>query len=660
MLTIRRRLEDERGVSIVLFALLLVVLLGISGLVVDLGLVRADRQRNKSAADVAVAAGLQALNYNGAVAPFRGACAAIEYLRANHSELSTLTSSSGTWTNGSSPPTAVSGGDPCQAGPPASTAYTNYYTDPCIPGGSAREYYAWFSATVGSVDVKVQAGYDPTDFSGFSDEVGHTDYGDPDQDGCDNLAVVITEREQAGFGKVLGGGQMASTIRSVGRVDIGMTSEQAIGLLLLERNDCAAADIGSSTSQAVVLGSGTQPGLVHADSVGDGSDCSAKSVLNGQYTTPGIKAGRSPDGTLPGEVTTTGLLGSTTQQNLAISGWTPSSASAPTQVVPENTSPASATAPRPFGRTQVGRIAVDNKYRAAVAGLRSQAVNYFALSSAPAGWRTVDCTPDTGDLDDTTSPGIWVDCTSFGPAGNNTFKNKNFVFTGNIKLTGSDRLLQFPNAEAIFVKGTAGGGGSGVEISSGGIGGLAVNTGNSLDCDARRLIAPEHETTFVIGSNGLNVSSAVKMCQTFVFLMDGDRIYNAGEAPSNNSFNGRVNVNGNGGLEWTAPNRYDLRPTAAELALEPYEDLALWTETSAHGGTSHLITGGGLMHLKGVFFAPNANSFRLSGGGDGNIAANAQFIVRKLVVTGGAKLTLTADPENSVLTPTVSNFRLVR
>ena len=227
-------------------------------------------------------------------------------------------------------------------------------------------------------------------------------------------------------------------------------------------------------------------------------------------------------------------------------------------------------------------------------------------------------------------------------------------------MTGSDRLLEFPNADAIFVKGTAGGGGSGVGISSGGTGGLTVNTGGLLDCDLRRLDAPAHETTFVIGSNGLDVSSSVKMCQTFVFLMDGDRIYNAGEAPSDNSFNGRVNVNGGGGLEWTAPNRYLLRPTEAQLALEPYEDLALWTETSADSGTSHLITGGGLMHLKGVFFAPNANSFRLSGSGDGNIAANAQFIVRKLVVTGGAKLTLTADPENSVLTPTVTGFRLVR
>src|SRR5687767_2061776 len=201
VLTIRRRLEDERGVSMVFFALLLVVLLGISGLVVDFGLVRANRQRNKSAADVAVTAGLQALNYNGVVAPFRGACAAIDYLRANHSELSTLTSSSGVWTNGGS--ATIPGGDPCQAGPPASTAYNNYYNNQCIPGITVRDSYAWFSATVGSVDVRVQAGYDETDFGGFSDEVGHDDYGDPYQDGCDNLAVIVAEREQAGFGRVL-------------------------------------------------------------------------------------------------------------------------------------------------------------------------------------------------------------------------------------------------------------------------------------------------------------------------------------------------------------------------------------------------------------------------------------------------------------------------
>ena len=40
-------------------ALLLVALLGVAGLVVDLGLVRSDRQRNKTVADVAVTAGIR-------------------------------------------------------------------------------------------------------------------------------------------------------------------------------------------------------------------------------------------------------------------------------------------------------------------------------------------------------------------------------------------------------------------------------------------------------------------------------------------------------------------------------------------------------------------------------------------------------------------------
>jgi Flp pilus assembly protein TadG len=84
MLTFRRRVDDERGVTLVLFALLMVALLGIAGLVVNIGLVRADRQRNKGAADVAVTAGMYALDAGGGqIATFRGACAALDYLKTN-------------------------------------------------------------------------------------------------------------------------------------------------------------------------------------------------------------------------------------------------------------------------------------------------------------------------------------------------------------------------------------------------------------------------------------------------------------------------------------------------------------------------------------------------------------------------------------------------
>ena len=93
----RRSASDEQGAVLVICVLVMTSLLIVAGLVVDIAVVRTDRQQNKSAADVAVAAGMRSLEISGYPAPFRGVCEAVKYLKLNHPELSAM---AGSYTDG--------------------------------------------------------------------------------------------------------------------------------------------------------------------------------------------------------------------------------------------------------------------------------------------------------------------------------------------------------------------------------------------------------------------------------------------------------------------------------------------------------------------------------------------------------------------------------
>ena len=80
--------HDERGAVAMMVAISLTALLIVVAMVLDFGLVRMDRQSNKSAADAAVGAGMRALDGGtGEIYSYRGVCEAIEYLNANQPEL---------------------------------------------------------------------------------------------------------------------------------------------------------------------------------------------------------------------------------------------------------------------------------------------------------------------------------------------------------------------------------------------------------------------------------------------------------------------------------------------------------------------------------------------------------------------------------------------
>jgi hypothetical protein len=256
---------------------------------------------------------------------------------------------------------------------------------------------------------------------------------------------------------------------------------------------------------------------------------------------------------------------------------------------------------------------------------------------------------------------IFVNC-----SGGVTFKDFTFtnattvVFNGDVSVN-STQTLSIPNVTKLYVKGsTATGGG----LTSQGT--LNVNTGGSATCPTSRPASAR----IVVGTGQFSggAQSAFHLCQATV-LMSNDLPVGGcplpstapvatvmGLAPYDNACTGYVDVNAGGAMDWTAPNRKPTTP-ALQADWDQLEDLALWTEASHQSS----IGGGASMDITGVFFLPNANPFVISGHGNQTIAANAQFVARKLQVQGQGTLYMRPDPSDSFTIPlSVATFSLVR
>ena len=654
MLRLRRRAEDECGAALVMSALLLVTLLVIAGLVLDVALVRNDRTQNKSAADVAVAAGLRSLELGGYPAPFRGVCEAVKYLRANHPGLSGMT---GSYADGNGSSIA---GDPCST---SSAQWTQLCVPNTIP--NAKSTWATYHGTAdgGRIVVDVKNGYLMSDGAGgpaFTDEPsGNVDDGDASLAGCDNLAVIISESEQPGFARAAFSGMMSSRIRSVGRVKQSFDIRAVIALLLLETNDCNALSINGTNAAIEVLGYGTHPGIIHADSIGNGANCNNQ-ILNGasvttggtpSYSGPGILADSAETGSPPetGRVSVAALSG--------LVGSVPARAATacPSTVKGASLDPAISYA-CVTGSSRKGRINVDVLYRSRIAALRADAVAK-TQGSAPAGWATYNCNPPNN----VTAQKVWINCNNFNNAVVFSAADAEIVFNGGI--SGSNDIT-FVQPKYVYV-------GNGLSRSGGT---LNVNTGSSTTCSARFTDDRSKTTKFVVaqGSFSTGGNSSLHLCGTTVLMGDsnssGGSCYNGpaipatnGVNPYDNCFNGSIGLSGSGSLDWTAPNASDVamewNKAASQTYLDNFEDLAFWTESSSNSSS---LSGGGTNNMVGVFFLPNANSFHITGNGGQVILSNAQFIVRKLVMGGNGILKMRPNPNDAIAGPYFSNFELVR
>lgn len=636
---LRRCGRGERGVTLILFALVAVLLFVISALVVDLSFVRQNRQDGKSASDFAVAAGIRSLdNGSGEVQPWLGICVARDFLLANSPEFAGMTyvDASGNLIT-----------DPCLSPP----------TTICDPASSATWGTLRGLADSGRLRVTISNGYDLSGSSFSEDDDAYS--GDEGTDPCEHLALIVEEGEKATFGGMAGFSGYETKIRSVARLSKGEEGEVAAALILLERHNCdviRAAGGGSENAGVEVSGHGTSPGIIHADSLGDG--CSGVLFnVNGSAPPPRIVARRAalvdPE---------TGVRASGEISAVAKNG--PPGVAARTDSVGVDRVCAQVAATdcalagggsQPVGRELVGRGRVDRRYRSTISSLHADAEIRFGWTSEQAednGFVVKTC-DDPGPFTDAK---IWIGvCPTAGGAFNGNNKRfessvKEVVINTSLTLSGSSSTLDFRAPDRVFIRGQ-------VSLGSQTI---TVNANGAANCAARYSGAPTARTQFVVGEGGLRLTGGqLRMCQTTALLYSPGAVCGVatsdGTAPiPPNSCTGVISSN-NASIDWTAPNQNNVTsPTAAQLA--QLEDLALWSES-----TSSWSIGGNpdLVKLGGIFFTPNADPFAIGGRGTWDIAA-AQFLTRRLALNGNGVLTMSPEAINSVTIPRIGGFTLIR
>ena len=677
------RLRDEQGAVMVLFALFITAIFAMVAIVIDIAGVREDRRTNKLIADQAASAGSSNLDEN----PWSAACKALDYLRANTPALrtgATVVYRNGAGANVSNPCTNPGARPPCTAGD--STTFARIRV----------------TSSNGNLVAEIKAAYelpDP-DFAEDSDLLV-SDEGDGP---CLHMGVIVSETEDAKFSAVMGADPITSRMRSVARLMEGEQQGQSAALVLLERNDCNVLQSSGSNTKVVALAhrdattNTYAPGVIQFDTAGDGSCNSGNPIINGQATTTGPSI-------LACSVTSTFTGPTACGPNEAGSPSTASRIGVYAQrfssVPAGNISRAYSVGT--YGDTdrvasgQATRLNVDERYRAAVADLDRDA--HAALCSTV--WpgcatpRTLPqgCTGLVGDTCTDAASTVWKVITGpacaappatitevkvfFACADLNILTNVSMPSATDIVITGKLRVsaatFSAPVVERTYVLGSEPNPGIGVEVATAGV--LDLNRGTRTTCGQRTLLDKDATSRFVLARGALEVTDTMKACSTSVLLSSGFNKTPAadGTAPCPSTENatacadykGIINVIAGASLDWSAPNREKTIPACPHdtacydplLAVNELEDLALWVEAAGGGsgiGESR-ISGGSATNMAGVYFLPNANRFTLAGGGTLPIELNAQFLTRKLTVTGGATVALRPNPTDSVSLPIFTN-----
>jgi hypothetical protein len=617
-------------------ALLMASLCLVAAFTVDLGLVRMDRQQNKSAADSATLAGVSALappKKAGTFYPFAGVCAALHYLEVNSPSVGSFATS--TWTDGNGVASPVDGCDPSLA------------TATCTP--NAPSTWARFVGTTsdGRFTVRIQSGYDVSDPSFPEESLPslQSDTGDAKWGNCDQLAVIVAQTRGTTLG-ALATSSDGSVIRSVARVTVAPPKDP-VSLLVLERHDCQALAItsGGAGGRIEVNGYANLPGIIHVDSDGTGSGCN-KPIIDGKnpgtcpdpvtppHTCGGIVAYGSTDGSKEGIISVSATSNTSDGIPRVFAGPYPGT--------------------DPIYRDLVTRSLPDSIYLSGVTQAVQNAQPFFTAAAAgtapvttPA-FTTVGCNPSSP----VSATLVFVKCANFNNAV--TFTNATTViFTGMITANN----LRLPKATRVYVVG--GTSPAGLANSSG----FAMNDGGAGSCPSTVNPAGRAQLFIENGNFTAAGSSSLVMCNTTLIMMGGRTdacvptttpTYTSTPCPGVNAGlgNGQLSFSGGATIDWTAPNQ--ISGPAAQIDYNNLEDLALWTES---GGTQD-VGGGGSMHLAGVFMAPNANPFKIAGGGTQNVA-KSEYVVRKLWNPGNGTLSMSSDPDLPLNLPEVV-YSLVR
>lgn len=684
------RERDEHGAVAILVALSLTGILVVAAMVLDFGLIRIDRQVDRSAADAATLAGLHGLNTgDGTPHPYVGVCTAIRYLQVNTARFSGVTESAG-WSNGNGG--AVGNG----------CTDTTLRNTTCKPDKASWAKWHWTGTSQGvSYDVTIESGYDfgvsanQWQEDGLSATSG--DNGDAAYSGCDHLAVTIAQSREPGFGSLATTSDLNTDIRTVGRIR-AVPGDSAPAMLLLKRSGCPVLKTGSNGGTSFVHVEGavapngkTQPGTIHSDSDGVGCNGSNNSWIYGGLGANGIAAYAAPlasnpssaDASKPGSITAVaaanGVTGTILRDALANVYGTSAltgSAGAKTEVT---------------GRSLVTRRLVDERFfpgvKPAIAGANT--VFTSGASGAPAGWTNLvaadPCKPTQAEITAmgmTASSKLYVNCNGkfVGVNTGNTFSAGSIYFRGWVNPAGSLKLVNAhhvyignqeasPNSDAISL-----GTGSEFQVHTAG------NTDAAGNCTTGQ--SSSKAVLFVRTGQFKQTGGLLRMCRTTVMMMggatDGCVPAATGAAPTATPCPATVNgglgtgqfTQNGGGIDWTAPDTLDATTDSAGYPLTAaltawhdvngVEDLALWTESGTSSSTTFGMSGGGLFRVRGVFMVPNAGPFIISGGASLNLT-NAQYVATSIELNGNTtSITMRVDPNAAVTLPDQGLVGLVR
>ena len=691
------RPRDERGaIAIVMAASLAGVLVAVA-LVLDFGIIRVDRQVDKSAADAATLAGLQGLMPDGAsdAHPYAGVCTALRYLKVNNARFASISESTASyWSNGAGTPAGASG---------CSSSALQLAT--CKPGDqSTWAVFAWSGSWQGTaLSVRIQSGYSLSG-SGWAEDTLPASTADAadDKQGCDQLAVVITQSRKPGLGSLATSSDLTSSIRSVGRAQLG-PGGYAPALLLLKQHGCGVLTTGTSAGGSLirVIGAAasnglTQPGTIHSDS--DGVGCGSNENLFTGNAASSIVAYAAPqsytnqttaDLSKPGRITSyasaTGLSGSVIRDSATY-------VCGAAGIYPTGQCPGQDV----VGKDRVYREPVDKQYLMRTDGtggvkqIRDDANAVFNLnfSTAP-GWTVLsnnNCTFTQSDVAALTAASkVYFSCNSnktFNVSGNVTVNAGTVVFSTDVAPSAT---LSMPNATKVYVVGRAGA--DAIALSNGGTFSMhtmsssgSSNLSSGLCADAPTGSASNKAVLVIQNGDFKQTGGSLQLCYTTVLMMGGRSDACLPSAPTQAAPNpltpcggavgsGQLTQTG-GDVDWTAPNQYEVMlnldgspdPTRQDSWKDPNgpEDLALWSESGTAGGSKFQMTGGGNVHLVGVLMTPNAEPFTLSGQFVQRLI-NAQYVASSVSLSSNnTSITMQVDPNAAVTVGQLAPIGLVR
>ena len=684
----RRRHADERGAVAVIVALTVAALVVACAFVLDLGLVRVDRQVNKSAADAAAIAGVNGLSTgDGDPRPFRGVCTAIRYLQRNDARFVGVTDTTGTWTDALGSAKANGCTD---AGVRAQTCTTNQ---------SSWAKFAWNGTFGGQpLQVLIQSGYRlDTGTSAWQEETLPAVAADnvDAASGCNQLAVIVTQNRKPGLGSVVHPENLVSTIRSVARVRSAPGGD-APAMLLLKRTGCPVLSVGSAGGGAssyvhvygAVSSSGrAQPGSIHSDS--DGTGCSSN-LFQGKaadgivsYAAPLVSSPTQPDSNKPGQLTSVAGAG-----GMSIGTVRDAAANVYGSAGLNESASSSVAKTSPTGRSLVTRKLIDERYLGLASttsptttGVTS-AINtanntVFSLTSAAAtaaGWTLLTGCNPTVPTGLTAASKVYVNCTANTGYSGPSINAGTVYFAGKVAPSGT---LSLPNAHHVYIAGSSA---DAITLSNGNA--LSVHTAGNLagtSCSNAVTGSSTNKAVLFVKNGGIKQNGGLlQLCNTTVMLMGGG---SSGCLPTSNGTaptatpcgtgmgSGQISQTG-GDIDWTAPNQYDLmnlpngdpNPVLAPAwsDVNGPEDLALWSESAGNNTSStYSMSGGGLFHVQGVFMVPNADSFNIAGGAHQNLT-NAQYVASSIALVGATQLSMAVDPNAAVTLPKLKTVGLVR